>query len=85
MKEVEIQLESRGNIDNRLVRVGDETSNQYRLDTKFNYRVGFEGNPDDGNYIFIDPAGGPFMAIGSEIKGHKIKAIRNGGIIEFES
>lgn len=78
----EIQLHSRGGIDNRLVRVGGEDSTTYELKTPFNYRVGFT---DDGSYTFIDPSGGPFMAVGSEIEGHKIKAIHEGAIIEFES
>lgn len=84
MKKQEFQLESRGNIDNRLVRIGDESSNKYRLETKYNYRCGIiEDNPKE--YSFIDPAGGPFMAPGYEIEGNKIKTIHEGGVIEFES
>lgn len=78
----EIQLYSRGNIDNRLVRVGGEDSTKYELKTSLNYRVGFT---EDNEYTFIDPAGGPFIAVGSEIEGHKVKAIHKGAIIEFES
>lgn len=79
----EIQLNSRGNIDNRLIQLTGE-SLKYRLSTEFNYRVGYvDGNPDE--YTFIDPAGGPFISIGSEIGGHVVKAIHKGGIIEFES
>lgn len=77
----EIQLNSRGGINNRLVRVGGEDSTEYELKTPFNYRVGFTR---DKNYPFIDPSGGPFMTIGSEIEGHKIKAIHEDAIIEFE-
>lgn len=81
----EIQLNSRYGEDNRLVRVGDEDSLKYRLKPSTDtYRVGIiEGNPDE--YSFIDPSGGPFITIGSEIEGHKVKAIHKGGIIEFES
>lgn len=76
----EIQLQSRGNIDNRLVHV---EGNKYKLKTDFNYRTGFD--PGDIDIpTFIDPAGGPFMAVGSEIDGRIIKALHNGGIIEFE-
>lgn len=79
----EIQLNSRGNIDNRLIQLTGE-SLKYRLSTEFNYRMGYvDGNPDE--YTFIDPAGGPFISIGSEIEGHVVKAIHKGGIIEFES
>lgn len=52
----EIQLNSRGGIDNRLVRVGGEDSTKYELKTPFDYRVEFTR---DKNYPFIDPSGGP--------------------------
>lgn len=79
----EIQLNSRGNIDNRLIQLEDSPL-KYKLKSEFYYRVGFEeSNPSI--YTFIDPAGGPFIAIGSEIEGHKVKAIHDGAIIEFES
>lgn len=76
----EIQLHSRGNIDNRLVQV---EGNKYRLETSFNYRTGYKDYPE-GEITFIDPAGGPFMTVGSVIEGHKIKALHKGSIIEFE-
>lgn len=83
MKEIEFQLNSRGGIDNRLIREGDESSNRYKLDTKFTCRCGIiEDNPD--KYSFIDPSGGPFIVPGYEIGGYKVKAIHRGGIIEFE-
>lgn len=78
----EIQLHSRGGIDNRLVRVGGEDSTKYKLKTPLSYRAGFT---DDGGYTFIDPSGGPFMTVGTEIDGYKIKGIYEGAIIEFES
>ena len=77
----EIQLKSRGGIDNRLVQVEGE-SLKVELKTEYNYRVGLKDNGEDG-YTFIDPAGGPFIAVGSEIEGHVVKAIHKGGIVEF--
>lgn len=79
----EIQLNSRGNIDNRLVQVEGEPL-KYQLKTEFNYRVGFRDENID-ECTFIDPAGGPFITVGSEIDGHIVKAIHKSGIIEFES
>lgn len=78
----EIQLKSRGGIDNRLVQVEGE-SLKFELKTEYNYRVGLKDNGEEG-YTFIDPAGGPFIAVGSEIEGHVVKAIHKGGIVEFE-
>lgn len=79
----EIRLDSRGNIDNRLVQVEGEPL-KYQLKTEFNYRVGFRDENID-ECTFIDPAGGPFITVGSEIDGHTVKAIHESGIIEFES
>lgn len=79
----EIQLNSRGGIDNRLVQVEGEPL-KFRLKTDYNYRVGLiDGNSE--NYSFIDPSGGPFIAVGSEIEGHVVKAIYKDGTIEFKS
>lgn len=79
----EIQLNSRGGLDNRLVQVEGEPL-KFRLKTDYNYRVGLiDGNSE--NYSFIDPSGGPFITVGSEIEGHVVKAIHEGGIVEFES
>lgn len=55
--------------------------NKYKLETDFNYRVGFD---DSMKCTFIDPAGGPFMYPGYEIEGREIKAIHDEAIIEFE-
>lgn len=80
----EIKLESRDGEDNRLIRIGGEDSLMFKLNTEFNYRVGtITDNPY--KYSFIDPSGGPFIRIGSIIEGHVVKAIHEGGIIEFES
>lgn len=81
----EIQLSSRYGENNILVRIGDENSLKYQLKTSIDtYRIGIiEDNPDE--YSFIDPSGGPFITVGSEIEGHVVKAIHKGGIVEFES
>lgn len=81
----EIQLDSKYGIDNRLIRVGDD-SLKYKLKTPHNYRVGLiEGNPDE--YSFVDPTGDPFITKGVEIEGHVVKVVHNddGIIVEFES
>ena len=78
----EIQLNSRDGLDNRLVQIEGEPL-KFRLKTDYNYRVGFKDSTEE--YTFIDPAGGPFITVGSEIEGHKVKAIHKNGIVEFES
>ena len=79
----EIKLNSRYGIDNRLIQI-DGKLNRYRLSTKYNYRVGFEDDNIE-KCTFIDPDGGPFITVGSEIEGHRVRAIYDNGIIEFES
>lgn len=79
----EIKLNSRGGIDNKLVQVEGEPM-KYELKTEFYYRVGFT-DTKSRECTFIDPAGGPFITVGSEIDGYKVKAIHEKGIIEFES
>lgn len=84
MKELkELQLNSRYEVNNRLVQVESDPL-KYKLNSGYNYRAGF--NPESPDKLtFIDPEGGPFITVGSKIEGHKVKAIYNGGIIEFES
>lgn len=84
MKEV-IKLNSRYKEDNRLIRIGNDSSLKYQLETELDtWRYGIiEDNPDE--YSFIDPSGGPFITIGTEIEGHIVKSIHKGGIVEFES
>lgn len=80
----EIKLNSRYNENNRLVRINDEEL-KYLLVTELDtYRAGLIDGTEE-QYSFIDPPGGPFITIGTEIDGHKVKAIYKGGIIEFES
>lgn len=79
----EIQLKSRGGIDNRLVQIEGEPL-KFRLETEFNYRVGFR-DESTNECTFIDTAGGPFIVVGSEIDGHIVKAIYKDGTVEFES
>lgn len=86
MKE-KIKLESRYRGDeNYLVRIGDESSKRFSLQTDYSYRVGIiDANPDI--YSFVDPSGGPFMQKGTVIDGNIIKSISRGEegvIIEFE-
>lgn len=82
MKE-RFELTSRYGDKHILERIGDETSTKYQLHTKFSYRCGItEDTPD--MYTFIDPSGGPFITLGYDIEGHKVKAIHSGAIIEFE-
>lgn len=75
----EIKLQSRDNIDNRLIHI---EGNKYQLKTPYNYRVGF--NKDFDDITFIDPAGGPFITIGTEIEGMKVKGLYSKGIVEFK-
>lgn len=82
MKPKKIQLKSRGGLDNKLVQVEGEPL-KFKLETDYNYRIGFKDNNIE-ECTFIDPAGGPFITVGSEIEGHKVKAIYGNGIIEFE-
>ena len=79
----EIKLHSRGGLDNRLVQVEGEPL-KFELKTDYNYRVGFKDDNME-ECTFIDPAGGPFITVGSEIEGHKVKAIHKNSIVEFES
>lgn len=79
----EIQLNSRGGIDNRLVQV-EGSPLRFKLKTEFNYRIGFKDGSKE-ECTFIDPSGGPFITVGSEIEGHVVKAIYKDGTVEFES
>lgn len=79
----EINLESRDGSYNRLVQI-ESNPLKYKLKTDYCYRVGIiEDNSEQCS--FIDPSGGPFICIGCEIDGHKVKSIYKDGIIEFES
>lgn len=75
----EIKLKSRDGTDNRLIQVGPL---KYQLVTPFSYRIGYTDDTMQ-ECSFIDPSGGPLISVGSEIEGHRVKAICN-GIIEFE-
>ena len=74
-----IKLASRG-VDNYLVPIDNNT---YKLQTEFNYRVGFKGDTPN-ECTFIDPAGGPFITVGDKIANRKVKAIYSNGLIKFE-
>ena len=79
----EIQLKSRDNLNNKLVQVEGEPL-KFKLKTDYSYRIGFKDDNME-ECTFIDPAGGPFIAVGDEVDGHKVKAIYNDGVVEFES
>lgn len=85
MKEERIILRNnRGNIKPYLERIGDESSLQYKLQSPFYYRVGFDSdNPD--KCTFIDPSGGPFISLDSTIEGYQIESINSDGTITFKS
>lgn len=71
-----IYLTSRYNDTHRLERIGESDSHLFSLKTEFSYRVGF--NEDSTEYIFVDPAGGPFLTVGSKVDNYTIKSIRKG-------
>lgn len=79
----EIQLKSRNNLNNKLVQAEGEPL-KFKLKTDYYYRIGFKDDNME-ECTFIDPAGGPFIAVGDEVDGHKVKAIYNDGVVEFES
>ena len=79
----EIQLNSRDGIDNRLVQV-EGNPLRFKLKTEFNYWIGFKDDSRE-ECTFIDPSGGPFIAVGSEGEGHVVKAIYKDGAVELES
>lgn len=79
----EIQLKSRDNLNNKLVQVEGEPL-KFKLKTDYYYRIGFKDDNME-ECTFIDPVGGPFIAVGDEVDGHKVKAIYNDGVVEFES
>lgn len=80
MQKTEIKLKSRyAHSDNRLVHI---EGSRWKLKTQYTYRLIMY---KDGTTIqSIDPEGGPFMSVGTEIEGHVIKSISSDGIIEFE-
>lgn len=82
--EKEIRLYNRYHEDNRLVRIGDESSKRYKLKTESEFlRCGInEDNPE--RLTFVDPSGGPFISEGTKIGKNVVKAIYKGVIIEFE-
>ena len=82
--EKEIKLYNRYNEGTKLVQVGNEDSLKYQLVTSQGiWRCGFDESTPN-KYTFIDPPGGPFIAIGTKIGDHIVKSIDKNGIIEFE-
>lgn len=76
MEEI-IRLQSRGDTDNRLLHVGD---NSYILATPLSYRVGF----DKDDILYIDPSGGPFIEKGTKIGNKKVKNLRYAKMVLIE-
>lgn len=61
-----------------LLKVDPKSTGTYRV-------IGFDGENKIGNLVYaIDPEGGPFIAVGSEIEGKIVKSITINGIIELE-
>lgn len=84
---MEIELKARYGYVHHLKHIGDNLW-QLEADPKsggyFRY-IGFEGETELGPfYSAIDPDGGPYISIGSEINGKIVKSITNNGIIELE-
>lgn len=70
----EIILKSRHNDEYKLIQVEE---NLYKADFgKMSEWVRFGGDGNDGFYDFVDPPGGPFLHIGNNIDGLKIKSIK---------
>lgn len=65
----------------------DEEGKKYILKCSDYYRVGFK-YPDDTEYDFVDPPGGPFITKGFKVDDtHIVKSIsksQKGIMIEFE-
>lgn len=82
-----INLPARYGYTHQLIKVGDKTY-QLEFDKKSTgtyRRIGFENQSPNAAYVYaIDPEGGPFLAVGTEVDGNIIKSITSGGIIEFE-
>lgn len=63
---------------------------KYKYESKNDYlRVGYKGATQEDGYQFIDPSGGPFMAIGSKVFGiegkiSNIESTEGGFILTFE-
>lgn len=82
-----VMLSNRYGASNYLRKIGDNTY-KYEGETDF-IRVGFKGEKEEDGYQFIDPSGGPFLSIGSEIFGiegklSEIKIEDNEFILKFE-
>lgn len=84
---MDIKLKARYGYTHQLKHIGENLW-QLETDPKSNgtYRcLGFEGEKEIGPLISaIDPEGGPYICIGSEIDGKIVKSITKNGIIELE-
>lgn len=82
----EIKLPARYGLCHKLKKVGN-TLWEIELDPKSTgtYRlIGLDGEHKIGTYVHaLDPEGGPFMAVGSEIEDYVIKSITAQGLFEL--
>lgn len=82
----EIKLPARYGLCHKLKKVGD-TLWEIEFDPKSTgtYRlIGLDGEHKIGTYVHaLDPEGGPFMAVGSEIEDYVIKSITAQGLFEL--
>lgn len=82
-----INLPARYGYVHQLIKI-DDKKYQLEFDKKSTgtyRRIGFEGQSPMAAFVYaIDPEGGPFLAVGTNIEGNIIKSITSGGIIEFE-
>ena len=82
----EIILPARYGMKHKLVQdKGDLWHIEFDKNATGMYRcIGFEGEDQMGSMIYtLDPEGGPYLNVGSEIQGYLIKSITNDGIFEL--
>lgn len=84
-----IILKSRYGDSHRLDRIGQEDSCLYLFVPEGGtYRMGLHGDADSKEYDFVDPSGGPFIAVGKYLPeaDKTVKSIKQNphGCIEIE-
>ena len=81
-----IKLPARYGLTHKLVHdIDDLWHIEFDEDSIGTYRcIGFEGQHSIGNSIYaLDPEGGPFLSVGSTVKGYTIKSITSNGLFEL--
>lgn len=82
-----VLLSNRYKESNYLRQVGNK---EYKYEGESDYlRVGFNGASEEDGIQFIDPSGGPFLSVGSEVFGiegkiTEINKVDNDFILKFE-